>query len=92
VPKFAVINAAFASNGTKGATQEAQFVVIDAFCCLAFSINPVKSRRWLVRAVGIEPKATLKIRKLLILLNAKNAKNTEFAQPRCTRGTHDISA
>jgi predicted small secreted protein len=28
------------------------------------------------RAVGIEVKATLKARKLLILLNEKNAKNT----------------
>jgi hypothetical protein len=30
-------------------------------------------------AVGIELKATLKARKLLISLNAENAKNTEFA-------------
>jgi hypothetical protein len=30
----------------------------------------------LVGAVGIELKATLKMRKLLILLNEKNAKNT----------------
>jgi hypothetical protein len=36
--------------------------------------------------VGIELKATLKIRKLLIPLNATNAKNTGFAQPRYTRG------
>ena len=37
--------------------------------------------------MGIELKATLKARKLLIPLNAKNAKNTGFAQPRYTRGT-----
>jgi hypothetical protein len=37
--------------------------------------------------VGIEPKTTLKARKLLILLNAKNAKNTESAQLRYTAGT-----
>jgi hypothetical protein len=37
--------------------------------------------------VGIELKATLKAHKLLILLNAKNAKNTRFAQVRYTRGT-----
>jgi hypothetical protein len=41
----------------------------------------------MVGAVGIGLRATLKIRKLLILLNAKNAKNTGFAQPRYTRGT-----
>src|SRR5216684_3263163 len=38
-------------------------------------------------AVGIELKATLKTRKLLILLNEKNAKNTGFAQVRYTPGT-----
>jgi hypothetical protein len=37
--------------------------------------------------VGIELKATLKTRKLLILLNEKNAKNTGFAQVRYTAGT-----
>jgi hypothetical protein len=40
-----------------------------------------------VGAVGIGLIATLIIRKLLILLNAKNAKNTGFAQPRYTAGT-----
>ncbi len=44
----------------------------------------------MVGAVGIELKAALKIRKLLILLNAKNAKNTGFAQVRYTAGTRDI--
>src|SRR5271157_77035 len=44
----------------------------------------------LVGAVGIELKATLKARKLLIPLNAKNGKNTEFAQPRYTPGTRRI--
>jgi hypothetical protein len=43
--------------------------------------------RLLVGAVGIELKTTLKIRKLLILLNGKNAKNTGFAQVRYTAGT-----
>ena len=37
---------------------------------------------WLAEAVGVELKATLKTRKLLILLNEKNAKNTGFAQVR----------
>jgi len=41
----------------------------------------------MVGAVGIELKATLKTRKLLILLNAKNAKNSGFAQVRFTAGT-----
>jgi hypothetical protein len=41
----------------------------------------------MVGAVGIELKATLKTRKLLILLNEKNGKNTGFAQVRYTAGT-----
>src|SRR5208282_402205 len=41
----------------------------------------------MVGAVGIELKATLKTRKLLIPLNAKNAKNIIFAQLRYTAGT-----
>jgi hypothetical protein len=41
----------------------------------------------LVGAVGIELKATLKARKLLILLNEKNDKNIEFTQVRYTPGT-----
>jgi hypothetical protein len=45
----------------------------------------------LVGAVGIELKAVLKTRKLLILLNDKNAKNTECAQVRYTRGTREGS-
>jgi len=45
--------------------------------------------RKLVGAVGIELKATLKARKLLILLNAENAKNSEFAQVRYTPGTRN---
>jgi len=39
-------------------------------------------RERLVGAVGIELKATLKARKLLIPLNEKNGKNTEFTQVR----------
>lgn len=38
-------------------------------------------------AVGIELKAALKMRKLLILLSAKTTKNNRFAQPRYTPGT-----
>ena len=38
-------------------------------------------------AVGIELKATLKARKLLVPLNAKNAKNIIFAEVRYTPGT-----
>jgi len=37
--------------------------------------------------VGIEPKMMSKAQKLLILLNAKNAKNTESAQAGYTAGT-----
>jgi len=40
-----------------------------------------------VGTVGIELKATLKTRKLLIPLNAKNAKNIKLAQLRYTPGT-----
>ncbi len=48
-----------------------------------------------IGAVGIGLKATLKIRKLLILLNERSAKNTGFAQVRYTRGTRrriDVSS
>jgi hypothetical protein len=44
-------------------------------------------KEMLVGAVGIELKATLKTRKLLIPLIAKNAKNIEVAQLRYTPGT-----
>jgi hypothetical protein len=44
----------------------------------------------LVGAVGIELKAMLKARKLLISLNGKNAKNTGFAQVRYTPGTRRL--
>jgi hypothetical protein len=40
--------------------------------------------------VGIELKAMLTTRKLLILLNEKNAKNTGFAQLRYTPGTRKL--
>jgi hypothetical protein len=49
--------------------------------------NLSKSNEGLVGAVGIELKAALKTRKLLILLNEKNAKNTGIAQLRYTPGT-----
>ena len=39
------------------------------------------------RAIGIELRAVLNARKLLILLNEKNDKNTEYAQVRYTPGT-----
>lgn len=60
------------------------------FCPRAFLISVYQSNGWLVGAVGIGLKATLKIRKLLILLNAKNAKNIGFAQPRYTPGTRTL--
>ena len=41
----------------------------------------------LVGAVGIGLRVTLKARKLLILLDQKNAKNAGFAQARYTPGT-----
>jgi hypothetical protein len=56
-----------------GATLEA---LIAAFCRLDKSLSCCWEKGWLVGAVGIELKATLKTRKLLIPLNGKNAKNT----------------
>jgi hypothetical protein len=44
------------------------------FAPLAFLLSVYQSEGWLVGAVGIELKATLKARKLLILLNEKNSK------------------
>ena len=44
----------------------------------------------MVGAVGIELKATLKIRKLFILLNGQDAKNSGFAQPRYTQSTRRL--
>jgi hypothetical protein len=52
--------------------------------------KPLFRKEMLVGAVGIELKATLKARKLLIPLNAKNAKNSEFAQVRYTAGTREL--
>jgi hypothetical protein len=49
--------------------------------------KPFIFQKLLVGAVGIELKATLKARKLLISLNGKNAKNNTFAQVRYTAGT-----
>ena len=46
-------------------------------------------KEMLVGAVGIELRATLKTRKLLIPLSEKNAKITEFAQVRYTAGTRN---
>ena len=46
---------------------------------------------WLVGAVGIELRATLKTLKLLILLKEKNAKNIGFAQVRYTAGTRRLN-
>ena len=47
-------------------------------------------KEMLIGAVGIELKAMLKIRKLLIPLNEKNAKNTRFAEVRYTSGTRGL--
>ena len=58
-----------------------------AFCRRDKSLSHSRKKGWLVGAVGIELKATLKARKLLIPLNAKNAKNTQFAQLGYTTGT-----
>lgn len=49
------------------------------------------SLEFLVGAVGIELKAVLKMRKLLIPLNAKNSKNSKFAQVRYTAGTRQTA-
>jgi hypothetical protein len=67
-----------------GATLEA---LIAAFCRPDKSLSCCWKKGWLVGAVGIELKATLKTRKLLIQINAKNAKNVEFTQVRYTAGT-----
>ena len=52
--------------------------------------KPLLAKKMLVGAVGIGLKATLKIRKLLIPLDGKNAKNPILAQPRYTAGTHAV--
>jgi hypothetical protein len=65
--------------------------LIVAFCRLAKLLSCSEQMGWLVGAVGIELKAMLKMRKLLILLNEKNAKNTGFAQVRYTAGTRNHS-
>ncbi len=48
-------------------------------------------KEMLVGAVGIEPKALLTGRKLLIRLKAKNAKYTGIAQLRYTPGTRGLA-
>ncbi len=63
----------FPRGGSHCATLEA---LIAAFCRLDKSLTSSKEKGWLVGAVGIELRATLKTRKLLIPLNAKDAKNT----------------
>jgi len=50
-------------------------------------LQAVDNKRRLVGAVGIELRAALKTCKLLIRINAKNAKYTGIAQLRYTRGT-----
>src|SRR5256885_213947 len=47
-------------------------------------------RERLVGAVGIELRATLRARKLLILINEETVKNCEFAQVRYTPGTRRL--
>ena len=63
--------------------------LIAAFCRLAKPLSHSQQMGWLVGAVGIEPKAVLTGRKLLIRLNAKNAKYTGIAELRYTPGTWD---
>ncbi len=58
----------------------------------SWRVRPTDSTGLMVGAVGIELKATLKTRKLLILLNEKNAKNTGFAQVRYTAGTRGVNS
>jgi len=55
------------------------------------TVNTLKLRED-VGPVGIELRATLKMLKLLILLNEKNAKNIGFAQVRYTLGTRNCFA
>ncbi len=74
-----------------GATHEARFFLIAAFCRLAKSLSHSELMGWLVGAVGIELKATLTGRRLFIRLNAKNAKYTGIAQVRYTPGTRGWS-
>jgi hypothetical protein len=50
-----------------GATLEALYFLIAVFCRRAESLSHSWQMGWLVGAVGIELKATLKIRKLFIL-------------------------
>jgi hypothetical protein len=52
-------------------------------------LDGIREPSKLVGAVEIGLKVTLKTRKLLILLNEKNAKNTGFAQVRYAPGTRN---
>ena len=52
----------------------------------------VVNRKLLVGAVGIELKAMLSLRKLMILRTAKMAKPGEFAEARYTTGTRPAKA
>src|SRR5713226_2022904 len=73
----------------RAAEENAREALIAAFCRREKSLSCSRKKGRLVGAVGIELKATLKTRKLLILLNEKNAKNIGFAQVRYTAGTRD---
>jgi hypothetical protein len=55
-----------------------------------FCVEKRRFYRVLVGAVGIELKVRLKTRNLFILLEHKNDKNPESAQPRYTRGTQSV--
>ena len=71
-----------------GATLEA---LNAAFCRLDKSLSCCWEKGWLVGAVGIELKARLKPRKLLISHNAKTAQTPRFAKARYTPGTPNLT-
>src|SRR5439155_12557552 len=83
------------SYGSKRSEQQSRSLSAPSASRLALvaPYGPSKSHKllfmkeMLVGAVGIELKATLKRRKLVIPLNEKNAKSTGFAQARYTVGT-----
>ena len=57
------------------------------FCPRVFLLSAYRPEGWMVGAVGIELKATVKSRKLLNLINAKTPKFYEFAEATYMPGT-----
>jgi hypothetical protein len=68
------------------------FFLIAAFCRLAKSLSHSQQMGWLVGAVGIELKAMLKTRMLLILRIGKTAKPYAFAEATYRAGTRSANA